>query len=157
MISPKDFADRWDKVDPLVPFDKESVDQLSIPAEQKQFLIEAGLPADASPFLCFEGTRPLLTVAEKWRQPTIPSRYRQIGFDGAGNLIAIDEEAEGRIVYLDHEDRFAPVFMNSSVAQLAESLLAYRSMVNTAIAANGRMRFWTETFHRDRFRNSERT
>ena len=48
-----------------------------------------------------------------------------IGSDGAGNPICV-EEGFGVVVLLDHEDRFrSRQFVNSSVGQLADCLLAY--------------------------------
>jgi len=51
--------------------------------------------------------------------------YRTIGSDGAGNPLCV-EHLTGAVVMLDHEDRFRTrQFINSSVRQLAECLLAY--------------------------------
>ena len=51
--------------------------------------------------------------------------YRVIGSDGAGNPICVDRDS-GAVVLLDHEDGFRTrQFVNGTVAQLAESLLAY--------------------------------
>jgi SUKH-4 immunity protein len=51
--------------------------------------------------------------------------YRMIGADGAGNPICV-EQGSGAVVLLDHEDWFhSRQFVNSSVGQLAECLLAY--------------------------------
>jgi hypothetical protein len=48
-----------------------------------------------------------------------------IGSDGAGNPICV-EKGTGAVVLLDHEDWFRTrQFINSSVRQLAECLLAY--------------------------------
>ena len=54
-----------------------------------------------------------------FRRPGRFARYRAIGSDGSGNPIAINEAACGEVVYLDHDNRFEHVFMNSSVGQLA--------------------------------------
>jgi hypothetical protein len=48
-----------------------------------------------------------------------------IGADGAGNPICL-EQSTGTVVLLDHEDHFRTrQFVNSSVRQLAECLLAF--------------------------------
>src|SRR5262249_37500766 len=51
--------------------------------------------------------------------------FRVIGSDGAGNPICL-EQPSGSVVLLDHEDRFRTrQFVNSTVRQLAECLLAF--------------------------------
>lgn len=91
------------------------------------------LPNEAAPFLTFhQASQP----APIWEVFGIPSEwspaererlapYRIIGSDGAGNPICIEHGANS-VVLLDHEDRFrTKQFVNSSVRQLAECLLAY--------------------------------
>lgn len=131
MLSPKDFASAWGKKYPLVHFRKKYLESLAIANEDKEFLAQAGLPSSAAPFLSFTAPKSgeLPTVADQWKQPVEFRRYRVIGSDGAGNPIAIDEERKGEVVLLDHEDKFACTFMNTSVRHLAESLLAYRDLI----------------------------
>lgn len=139
MLSPKNFIARWGKDDPLMPFPKKSVERLALSDEDKDFLVQAGLPESAAPFLGFQvptsGEVP--TVAEAWAQPEEFRCYRTIGSDGSGNPIALDENHQGEVVCLDHENRFARVLMNKSVRQLAESLLAYRKIVKDTQAEFG--------------------
>jgi hypothetical protein len=140
MLTAKDFIARWGKDDvPLARFPKKSVERLAISDEEKEFLVQAGLPEDAAPFLTFQvpGSRELPTVAEEWEQPKEFGCYRLIGSDGAGNPIALDESRQGEVVYLDHEKRFARVVLNKSIRQLAESLLAYRKMIKDSQAEFG--------------------
>ena len=55
MLSPKEFVAGWGKRDvPLMRFPKIAVEQLSLSEEDKTFLVQAGLPEDAAPFLTFE-------------------------------------------------------------------------------------------------------
>jgi hypothetical protein len=79
----------------------------------------------------------LPTVAEQWKLTNEFERFRAIGFDGSGSPIALDVEANGEVVCLDHDNRFARVLMNKSVRQLAESLLAYRNMIKDSQAEFG--------------------
>ena len=126
MLSPKQFIDRWGKDNgPLVPFPKESAERLAISEEEKESLVQAGLPEDAAPFLALRipTSEELPTLAEEWAQPTEYRCYRLIGSDGSGNPIALDENHQGEAVYLDHENRFARLLTNNSIRQLAESLL----------------------------------
>jgi hypothetical protein len=140
MLSPKDFVARWIKdSERLVSLPKQAVDGLALAAEDKVFLAQAGLPADAAPFLSFEApaTGELPTVAEQWGLASAFQRYRVIGTDGSGNPIALDQQQQGEVVCLDHENQFARVRMNTSVRQLAESLLAYRKLVEDSRAEFG--------------------
>lgn len=138
MLSPDDFVARWGKDCRLIRFQKKTLSGLAIADTDKVFLTSAGLPKSAAPFLEFElpesGLVP--TVADTWKQPDSLRRFRVIGFDGSGNPIAIDENCHGEIVVLDHENKFKRVLMNTSIAQLAESLLAYRNMIKDAQAIN---------------------
>jgi hypothetical protein len=140
MLSPADFTARWAKEDePLVRFPGKAVERLALPDEDKQFLVQAGLPEDAAPFLSFKAPRSgeFPTVVDEWDQPDEFRRYRVIGFNGVGDPVALDEGRGGEVVCLDHENAFARVLLNSSVRQLAASLLAYRQMVRDAVAKNG--------------------
>ena len=133
MLSPKDFVARWGKDDlPLIRFPKKALEGLTLSEEDKAFLTQAGLPEEAAPFLAFEAPESgqLPTVADQWDQPKAYAAYRVIGFDGAGNSIALDENSQGEVVLLDHDHKFARVLVNKSVWQLAESLLAYRKFVS---------------------------
>jgi hypothetical protein len=140
MLSPKDFAARWGTdADPLVRFPKKSVERLALSKEDQEFLVHAGLPEDAAPFLSFQEPESgeLPTVAEEWNQPEAFRCYRLIGTDGSGNPIALDENHQGEVVCLDHENRFVRILMNKSIRQLAESLLAYRKIVKDSQAEFG--------------------
>ena len=143
MLSAKEFAARWGQDEaPLQRFPKRAVAALPIPEEDKEFLLGAGLPEEAAPFLCFDipTSGALPTVAQAWDQPAAFRRYRVLGSDDSGNPIAIDEQG-GEVVCLDHERRFARVLMNTSIRQLAESLLAYRKMVEDTTSQNGEEAF----------------
>jgi SUKH-4 immunity protein len=91
------------------------------------------LPESAAPCVTFkEAARPVpvwdvFASPSAWSPPDRErlARYRMIGSDGAGNPICIEQGA-GAVVLLDHEDWFrSRQFVNSSVRQLAECLLAY--------------------------------
>src|SRR5262249_13846767 len=61
----------------------------------------------------------------KNRQKDHLLQYRILGLDGAGNPICV-QEVTGEVWLLDHEGWFhSGQFINSSIAQLAECLLAY--------------------------------
>jgi hypothetical protein len=89
------------------------------------------LPDSAAPCVTFEeAARPVWEVFASTSDISPADRerlahYRMIGFDGAGNPICV-EQGTGAVVLLDHEDWFCTrQFVNRSVSQLAECLLAY--------------------------------
>lgn len=138
MISSNDFKEKWNtEVYPLIEYDGEIVNKLEIPLESKNFLIEAGLPESATPFLSFEvmGHGGLLTLKEKYNI----DRYTEdiyIGFTGEGDILAIENKS-GVIITINHET-FEKSYVNNSVPQLAESLLEYSEFVKRIKKANGR-------------------
>jgi hypothetical protein len=138
MLSPEEFVARWGKDGVLVRFRKDAVAQLALADEDKEFLAQAGLPDSAAPFLHFEAPKSgeLTTIADAYDQPSAFRRYRVIGADGAGNPIAIDEDCRGEVVCLDHDEEFARILMNTTIRQLAQSLLAYRKTFRASVAAN---------------------
>lgn len=119
------FAERWNRKERDCGFEAIATEMITCGPDL--------LPAEAAPCLSFDqAAQPALI----WEIFGIPSHwpaaerermspYRVIGFDGAGNPICV-EHGTGSVVMLDHEDRFRTrEFVNSSVGQLAECLLAY--------------------------------
>ncbi len=141
MLTPKEFIKLWSvKKEKLIKYPTEIVEKLSIPEDSKLFLIEAGLPSSAAPFLSFGPVsveKPLISASRLWGLPESFSCYRVIGSTGFGDSICIDESENGIIIYLDHEVGFKKIFINSSVMKLAESLLAYRHFVERTIKERG--------------------
>jgi hypothetical protein len=127
----------------LIRFSKRCAERLAIAQEDKKILVQVGLPKEAAPWLTFQvpesGGVP--TVAEEWDLPKEFRSFRLIGSDGSGNPIALDQDGHGEVVYLDHENRFARVLMNTSIRQLLESLLAYRKFVKDSLAEVGESAF----------------
>ncbi len=146
MLTPTEFIERWNE--PLAKLDLSDASDANLPPEALAFLLEAGLPADCAPFLSFgsltSGLKYIdrvfnispehLTRQEKDRL----SLYPMIGFDGEGSPICVDTGQSGRVVILDHDADFQPVMLvNSTVSQLAECLLIYRTLVEVILAENG--------------------
>lgn len=153
MITPDEFTTRWEQGEQesarieahyvpslLSKAEAWMLEDKPISAEVKQFLIQAGLPRSAAPFLTFEhveeGLPPIWNMwgsIEGWSEKDILrlQRYYLIGQDGGGNAVCIDTENKGYVVLLDHEDNFrTSQFVNSSVFHLAECLLSYRDRMN---------------------------
>lgn len=139
MLTPEEFRDRWGGDGELDVFPPGATADLKAPPETKRFLNEVGLPEAASPFLEFQAPEdgPLPTSAQEWNLGPEFARYREIGFNGSGDPVCLDESSDAAVVYLNSDDNFARVFVNSSVPQLAESLLAYRHLVKDTQRRNG--------------------
>lgn len=144
MITSQEFLDKWDEeIYGRVDYDAEVINSYSLPQATKNFLIEAGLPESAPPFLTFESsaTGGGVRLIEKYDSAeTSYSKYIYVGFNGNGHPICIHEE-NGEVIYLDHDNDHQEIFINSSIPQLAESLLAYVDFIAKIKAVNGRSAF----------------
>lgn len=101
----------------LVKFDSEALAKADLSKETKEFLSQVGLPSSAAPFLSFG---PISLEKTKLRF----TDFFGVGFDGSGNPICI--KRNGQAVIFDHDNNWQEIFMNSSVGQLGESLIAYQ-------------------------------
>lgn len=122
MLDP--FADRWNRKWSACGYEDVGIEMVGCGSDV--------LPDSAAPCLTFDRAA---TPVPIWKVFGIPSQwseaererlapYRVIGSDGAGNPICVEEGSV--VVLLDHEDRFhTRQFVNTSVGQLAECLLAY--------------------------------
>jgi hypothetical protein len=143
-MTPDEFQRLWIRPHfELVTFPPDKVVSLRIPDASKSFLISPGIPRSAAPFIDFGSRRDLELpkVSEAWLQSKEFERYRIIGSNGFGDPICVDEEAHGRVVYLNHDNEFEVGFMNSSVPQLAYSALAFREVAEKTRAKYGKDAF----------------
>lgn len=141
-LSPQDFSKQWGES--LTTVDEKTLSALPLTATDRAFLLQAGLPASAAPFLSFDlSDYRLKRIHEIWGHSFEYSAeekeelepYCVIGSDGSGSPIAIDTLNLGRVVHLDHDDWFSTVtLVNSSVPQLAAFLLLTKNMIQTANA-----------------------
>ena len=91
----------------------------------RELLTQVGLPETAAPFLSFGRYVDFLDLSRSdERIGPLVEGLVQIGSDGAGNPICL-EAATGDVVLVDHDHEFGRQFVNSSVLQLAESLVVY--------------------------------
>lgn len=144
MISPQAFLDKWNsEIYGLVQYEESSLQPFILSEETRNFLLQAGFPESAPPFLTFESSaegggarvtqyNDLLDEAYE--------RYIYLGFTGSGSPVCIDE-SNGEVVFIDGDNENARVFMNSSIPQLAESLLVYVEFINKVNTINGRGAF----------------
>jgi len=138
-MTPNEFRDRWiADDDELMSFGESDFVSTNVPADAKTFLLGAGLPSSAAPFLEFDGSgnRRFQPVTERFPAPSELGNYLCIGFGGSGDPICICGST-GHVAMLNHDDNFRPVLMNTSIVQLAESLLVFRHLVDATCAAKG--------------------
>jgi hypothetical protein len=148
MLTPNQFVQRWHSEILAKRADRDDEQLATLPSRDvgdfprlpeaaRQFLAEAGLPKSCAPFLSFDdlahGLRHVWHVFSpgQWKPEEKHGleNYAMIGSDGSGNPICVDER-DGRIVAIEHELLFSTsagerrvMFVNSSVAQLAQCLL----------------------------------
>jgi hypothetical protein len=141
VVTPHEFQRDWcDDVDEvLIAFPTSSLKGVPFSEQTKSFLVDVGLPDSASPFLGFgpqrDATVPRLDLM--WQLDSSFSVFWVIGSNGSGDPICIDTSDQDAVVYLNHDNRFCKVLMNSSLAQLATSLLAFRKLIRESQARNG--------------------
>lgn len=126
------FRAAWEAAgDRLCRYPADAISASGLPEDTKRFLVAAGLPQEAAPCLSFApGTLDWL------RQPGDDlDCFYALGSDGSGNPFAVDED--GVVWLIDHERPCLRTLVNSSVAALAECLLAYRTLVTEAVAIGG--------------------
>ena len=139
-MTPAEFRDRWiAEGGELVTYPASALAGVRLPADARAFLLEVGLPRSAAPYLDFRSPleSPLPAASEMWHLPDTFTHYRVIGSNGFGDPICIDEDMDGTVVYLNHDNEFARVFVNSSVPQLAQCLLAFHGLVRESQTRSG--------------------
>jgi hypothetical protein len=98
----------------------------------KDFLISHGLPDSCPPFLNFYdyNTAPIPTVNQHFDLNYDDlNEYLVIGFNGCGDPICVDLSNDNSIVYLNHDNDFEVIFMNSTLPQLIDCTLTYYEFV----------------------------
>jgi hypothetical protein len=132
----------WDQVDePLfhVHFGKS---QANVPnPETIAFLQEVGFPEVAEPGLDFTDlSDKLFTHSQLYTKDDFPAldEYLVIGSTSEGNPICMDIN-NGSIVYIDHDNGFEAVFINSSLVQFSHALALYQVTTRdtSALTASG--------------------
>lgn len=91
----------------------------SLSVDDRDHLVEIGLPRDAPPFLSF---RPLGANADGGDDP---QSLFLLGSDGSGDCIYIDHES-GKVVIVDHERPSKRMVVNSSFSRFVECLCVFR-------------------------------
>lgn len=123
------LIEKWaEQGETLIPFPSNILTDGRINDATRTFLTTCGLPESAAPSLDFPIRQDaLLTVNQYFRlQWEEMDDYLVIGHNGSGDPICINAASKNEIVYLNHDNSFEPVWMNSTVWQFCRSLLAYK-------------------------------
>jgi hypothetical protein len=143
-MSPAEFVQAWlagasEYDEGLVTAAPEALATVDIPESAKTFLTEAGLPDAAAPYLSFQELQNerLLTLAAAHDRAHDEAAHTVycIGGNGSGDPIGVN--AAGQVWVFNHDADFDRTFVNSSVAQLAACLLAYRQLVADIVRGTG--------------------
>ena len=138
-MDPLEFKQHWDAGGtPTVPSADEVLGILDLSSATVDFLRIAGLPGSAAPWLVFSDNSYCVRLTQLY--PFLPEEYGNfisLGCDGEGNPIVVDTLDDDSILWVDHEDGFAPRYMNTSIHALAVFLLAYRDFVRGLIEKKG--------------------
>jgi hypothetical protein len=144
MLAPNEFVTRWGNDEPLIAVPPHRLQATHLSPDASDFLIEAGLPVSAAPYLTFSlGAETALSPVHRvWTcLDDAYSHFLIIGHTGYGDPICIDEAEGSRIVYLNHDDDLKVVFMNSSLPKFAHSLLLFREFVDRVLQEGGKDAF----------------
>ncbi|MBF7154365.1 SUKH-4 family immunity protein [Bacillus albus] len=141
MTSPQDFLVNWnEEIYGLIHYNEKIIHSYSFSKETKDFLIKAGFPESAPPFLTFESANNGGGIRLSKIQNELGTMYDKFiyfGFTGSGNPICIDE-SKSQLVYIDYDNENKVVLINSTIEKFAESLLVYVEFIKEVKAANGR-------------------
>ncbi|WP_018343462.1 SUKH-4 family immunity protein [Cytophaga aurantiaca] len=130
----QDYIDYWDEQNiELEKIKPESVHTIPLPVDILEFLSMVGLPKEAAPYLTFNITTfPAFTSPDDLYdledRPDL-SDWFIIGETGESNPICIDPMNGYRICYVETENDFKAVFMNSSLDKLAICIYLYEKFI----------------------------
>lgn len=140
-MTPKEYQQYWKKQRyiefyKLVP---EKIDAAKITAETLSFLITYGIPSSAPPMLNFDDS-----YFYNFQQPDeyygfedlSLSNYIIIGSNGSGDPLCVDTEKNEEIVYLNHDNDFERIFINSSLQSLMFCVTAYSKFIDKVNATD---------------------
>jgi len=134
-MTPQIFRTNWTNTDePLLPLSRLHLDKFNLQKATSDFLHIAGLPNYCEPNLSFAndtddvvyGIHKLTDQYDLEEDNPDFEKYIVIGSCRDGDPIAIDTSDYDKIVELDDEDLFSPMYFNSSIETLAEFLILYR-------------------------------
>lgn len=116
------------KKEPVNTYNLSQLENVRLVKETTDFLINCGLPNSCAPFLSFEkhNEKQIPTPNEVFNIDfDLLNDFLMVGSNGSGDPVCIDLNNDNNIVYLNHDNFFESVFINSSVYQLAVCIIKY--------------------------------
>jgi hypothetical protein len=152
-MTPQEFKKIWTSTgDILSPLTQSRLLGLNLKPRTIDFLIQAGLPVDAAPFLTFvdnseDKYKGIVRLTDQFGfLEDVFKKWIVIGSCSDGDPIAINVDANEQIDWLDHDNYFEPEFFNSSIETLADCLVIYREFVLDVQRENGEDAFMNGDF-----------
>ncbi|RFS22791.1 hypothetical protein DVR12_13460 [Chitinophaga silvatica] len=125
-------------------FTEETLSGFNLPSVESDFLKEMGLPRAIAPFLFFAGDRNDQNASLRIDYlhtilPTVSYHGKSIviGSDGVGSFVVLDPTKEFAVILLENDVVYKPIYMNSSLWQMARCLLTYCDFIKTINRENG--------------------
>ena len=118
-----------DKEEKLCTYKSLQLDNPRLLKSTFDFLTSCGLPESCAPGLSFDkyGETTISTPNQVFSIDIAElNDYLMIGSNGNGDPVCIDLNNQNEIVYLNHDNDFERVYMNSSVHQLTECIIRYK-------------------------------
>ena len=128
----QEFIKRWTTIgEQHIRADKSDIQKFNFGTAAYDFLFLTGMPSEFQD-LNFDYLKEgkLKTVNQKWTlENSNFDKYLSIGFNGSGDPIAIDLDTQ-RLVYLNHDNSFEEVLINSDLKKFAMSVLRIKDFVD---------------------------
>ncbi len=118
-----------DSEEELCTYKSSQLDNSRLLKSTIDFLVNCGLPESCAPGLSFDeyDEATILTPNQVFNIDIDElNDYLMIGSNGSGDPVCIDLNNGNEIVYLNHDNDFERVYINSSVHQLTECIIRYR-------------------------------
>jgi len=126
-MTPEDFKQLWElDGDRLCPVPTEELSGVVMPASAKAFLAKAGLPEDAAPLLSFSASSRGFS-SDQLRAAMDRPDVLVVGSNGSGDPVAV--RSDGALVYLNHDAKFAEIYINRDVNTFAATALRMRELI----------------------------
>ena len=125
-----------DKGEILYKFSTSSVDKTKVDEITFTFLTTCGLPFNVAPSLSFNELKEdrFLTPNQIFKIDFDElTNYLMFGSNGSGDPICIDKKTKKEIVYLNHDNYFDRVFINSDILMFAASLTEFNKFISSLI------------------------
>jgi hypothetical protein len=121
----------------LHPFPMMSVTHPQLSEATRTYLVTVGLPEQAAPSLDFPIHPVMLQTPNQYFRIAWEGldKYLVIGHNGSGDPVCIDLATGNEIVYLNHDNSFERIFINTTIEQFSHSLLLYKLFYASLINA----------------------